>query len=436
MASVKFLLRGEKNPSPIYLRFVHTREIDMFLRLNILINPKHFDKKKETVKNVLDIRNREEINLKLSELKVFIITSFNSAYINGETINKEWLQSIVNTFFNRSFIEDVLKIKNEEVYLSDFATWWLDNKASTHKVSVSKYMSDETKLQYSRARDLIIEFEKKKKIKLIDVSVDTLDRYSEYLTLKEYSSSTIVRHIRRIRFFCERAEQLNIQVNKGYKGQVFVKPKEVEYKDPYLTEEEIDNIYNLNIKNVHLNNVRDNFIIGLCTGLRISDFLHRLSIDNIDNVYIKTTTKKTNHKVAIPIHPYVIEILQKRNGELPPSCDDAEFNVRIKEICKLAKINELMIGGVQEIVSDPVTGEQTTRKKVDKYKKYELVTSHICRRSFATNLFNKVPNKVIMDVCGWKSERQMLDYNKQTNMESANILAEYWNNKKKQNKAL
>ena len=65
-------------------------------------------------------------------------------------------------------------------------------------------------------------------------------------------------------------------------------------------------------------------------------------------------------------------------------------------------------------------------KVYGKYPKYELITSHICRRSFCTNLFGKVPNQVIMDVQGWKSESQMYDYNQQTNRESAIKLKAHW----------
>ena len=86
-----------------------------------------------------------------------------------------------------------------------------------------------------------------------------------------------------------------------------------------------------------------------------------------------------------------------------------------------------MIGGVSLV--DEKT--KVKRKVIKVYKKYELVTSHICRRSFATNLFGKIPNKAIMDICGWSNEEMLFKYNKQTNMESAKILKEYWEEKYK-----
>ena len=57
-----------------------------------------------------------------------------------------------------------------------------------------------------------------------------------------------------------------------------------------------------------------------------------------------------------------------------------------------------------------------------KYK-YELITSHTARRSFATNLYLKgFASKIIMAATGHKKETTFLKYLKITNQESAKIL--------------
>jgi integrase len=73
-----------------------------------------------------------------------------------------------------------------------------------------------------------------------------------------------------------------------------------------------------------------------------------------------------------------------------------------------------------------IYNKNTKRKEVDIYKKHELVTSHIGRRSFATNHFGKLPNSVIMRVCGWSKEEMMLKYIKKSNREDAVALQQYW----------
>jgi integrase len=89
-----------------------------------------------------------------------------------------------------------------------------------------------------------------------------------------------------------------------------------------------------------------------------------------------------------------------------------------KILCEKAKINQITEGTLFD--------GATKRNVVGYYEKYKLVSSHICRRSFATNLFGKVPNHVIQAVGGWASEQMMLHYIKKTNTEHAEVLKDYW----------
>jgi len=66
------------------------------------------------------------------------------------------------------------------------------------------------------------------------------------------------------------------------------------------------------------------------------------------------------------------------------------------------------------------------RKETGVFRKCELVSSHTCRRSFATNLYGKLPNKVIMAITGHTTETQFLSYIKTTNEEFAEILGDLW----------
>ena len=58
--------------------------------------------------------------------------------------------------------------------------------------------------------------------------------------------------------------------------------------------------------------------------------------------------------------------------------------------------------------------------------KYEMITSHTARRSFATNLFMRdVPAHVIRAVTGHKSEREFLKYIKAAPEQISRKLADY-----------
>src|SRR5690606_6511901 len=98
--------------------------------------------------------------------------------------------------------------------------------------------------------------------------------------------------------------------------------------------------------------------------------------ENVINNIINITTQKTNQNLYIPIHPQFEEVLTKRNGEFPRQIADQKFNKYIKTICEKVDIKEQVYGAK--------INPKTNRKEFNIYPKHELVTSHICRRSFAT----------------------------------------------------
>ena len=70
---------------------------------------------------------------------------------------------------------------------------------------------------------------------------------------------------------------------------------------------------------------------------------------------------------------------------------------------------------------------ETNRKEKGMYPKYELVTSHICRRSFATNFYAKMPTALIIRVTGHSTEREMLNYIAKPPIDFAEEMARYFN---------
>jgi len=87
--------------------------------------------------------------------------------------------------------------------------------------------------------------------------------------------------------------------------------------------------------------------------------------------------KKSDQKVIIPLHPVVLAILKKRNGIPPAAISNQKMNKYIKEVGKLAELNELVT----------VSKTRAGQKEVRTLPKYSLITVHTARRSFATNLY-------------------------------------------------
>lgn len=133
----------------------------------------------------------------------------------------------------------------------------------------------------------------------------------------------------------------------------------------------------LEIKDDGLNKIRDLFIVGLYTALRISDFseIERLKIVS-NNILIRSTVKNIA-PVKIPIHPKIKSVLTKRSSELtefnltPKSLENL-FNKEIKNLCQEAKIDEEIMGGLGS--------KHTNRKERGTYPKWKLISPHTCRR--------------------------------------------------------
>jgi integrase len=66
------------------------------------------------------------------------------------------------------------------------------------------------------------------------------------------------------------------------------------------------------------------------------------------------------------------------------------------------------------------------RKEVGMYKKWELITSHIGRRSFATNFYGTIPTTYLINVTGHSSESMFLNYLGKSNKDLAMELTNYF----------
>jgi hypothetical protein len=66
------------------------------------------------------------------------------------------------------------------------------------------------------------------------------------------------------------------------------------------------------------------------------------------------------------------------------------------------------------------------RKKSGTFEKWELVSSHIGRRSFSTNNYGKIPTSLLIGATGHSSEKMFLEYIGKTDSQKAIQLAEYF----------
>ncbi|MEX0314046.1 MAG: hypothetical protein AB3N18_07700, partial [Allomuricauda sp.] len=199
MASIRLITRTDKNPAPLYIRFIHGRKLDIFYNTKVLVNPDHWDNKEGNLKNLKAIRNRLFQFSRFEKLKSHIVYEFNEAYMVGKVIDREWLETTVNEFFDRPVTEHNLRIQEHLLYYGLYVEWWLENKSKTWRTAKNQYLSHRAIQQYESFQELWKKYRKGKgKIKIMNVDSIAIGGFVDYMENENYSMATIKRHISRL----------------------------------------------------------------------------------------------------------------------------------------------------------------------------------------------------------------------------------------------
>jgi integrase len=124
---------------------------------------------------------------------------------------------------------------------------------------------------------------------------------------------------------------------------------------------------------------------------------------------IQVDTQKTGDLIDIPLHPQVITILERWKG-WPKPMNPQDYNINLKKLGKLAGWTQKEYGEKVSLVK--IDGKMERREKSGTYPKYELLTSHLSRRSFATNMYSvgMMSSSDIRKMTGHKTERLLEVY--------------------------
>ena len=129
--------------------------------------------------------------------------------------------------------------------------------------------------------------------------------------------------------------------------------------------------------------------------------------------------QKTGAKVVIPILPPIVPILEKYDYQPPRSISNQRFNDYIKEVAQLAHLDD----EVATIHTQQEKGHFTPGRVETRRPKWQAITAHTARRSFATNMYKRgFPTLAIMAITGHKTEKSFLTYIKVSETENAALL--------------
>jgi integrase len=408
MASVNFSTRGKKNSIVLDLS-LNTKNR---LRCSTGFSTDN-DTWKQTKQKKGGTPEAQRLRTRLKELSEQVINSL----VDEPSPTIDWLQAQINQFRGIVVETDTNSLLNNiqnyvEVLPSKKMRY---GKIGATYTSIQKYKALKNKIE------LYEKFSNHKYL-VSDVSPTWIKDFEKWMYKTEkLNTNTAGRYIKFLKTVCTYAGANDIEIDKNLAS---VKGYSESRTPVFLSFDELELIENTTFEREALNNAKDWLLIGCYLGQRVSDLL-KLTKKNFKTIagmeMISLKQQKTGKSVMIPIHSVVKTILDKNNG-FPYKISDQRFNEYVKDVCKLAGIIEPVKGG--KMVTDKVS--KKTRKQFAVFPKWELVSSHICRRSFASNYYGDIPTSILKDITAHSTEAQFLQYIGKSQTNSALQLAEYW----------
>jgi integrase len=416
MATINFLYRSTKDTANLNLRLLYRLNgIDLIFgaKTKLEISKQYWTKQHDKKSKDIDVINFiADTNNELNKIENHILKAFNS--VKPTEVNKEWLQTQIDYYYNPP--KQVQQLPTE--LLKYFLHYIESKKTSTANSTQKKYSSTLRLLERYQIDNGSI-------IQIADVNISFKNKFEKYCEENNYGKNTISKLCKTIKAVCNDAALNYIETSSQLKA--FKAPTQAVEKI-YLTFDDLAKIEAIDEGKLteSLNNAKDWLIISCYTGQRVSDFM-RFTPEQIrtedGNSFLEITQKKTDKITAIPLHPKVLELLEKRNGNFPYRISDQKYNDYIKQVCKLAELNQPTKGSK---LLEIETGNKIYRKKKGVYPKWELVTSHIGRRSFATCFYGTIPTPYLINITNHATEAQFRCYLSKPSAELAKETFKYF----------
>jgi integrase len=411
--AITFFTQSKKEIAPIWIRF-RSPSADAKSRTNLTIDNGRIKNSRVVKYKASSSDNRAKKNLLIQknlalevvqaemtilELRVRTLSNQLKEY---EVINSRWLKRAVQPQLTHQYLQDHINV-------------WLKTKRSLKPNSYRKY----------ETLKIVIEgFERFQgnRLNLIEIDLKFRDVFEEWMGEEGYSLSSQVDYISLLKQALKFSHKRGETVHKDYMYLTDGLKKKKTLK-VFLSTKEIKSIIDLDLKGQEAI-ARDWLVVSCYTGQRYTSF-SKFTKEDIKNGAIEWQQIKNDQSfpVIIPILPQVQDVLDKYNGNFPPNFLDNEssnytqYNRLIKRVCKKAELDdveETLVSKTPLGSNIPLGVKTPSRKQVKSHKgtkpKWKLVSSHIGRRSFATNLFGKIPTEQIKQITGHETESSFLLY--------------------------
>ena len=423
-----FIRNNQKELQNVCFRLRDGKDIDLHYKSDIKVLLSDWDSKKSCIKepsgNIKDestirlTKSIDKVNVRKTKIRDLYLEHPHQSLLTSDS----FCEIIDRDLHPEKYVvaEEVSAPTTLFTHIAEF----IKTAPFRKKKKANTYITKSTIETYYLAQKQLLEFAKfkgKDDFLLSEIDINFYDQYVDFLTKKKVVLK------RRFVDDIEKQYSLNSIGNAVRTLKTFiadVKEVEVLRKDFYAFSEDVDNVF-LNedelqqlrdfdfSEHPHMSIAVDWFLLMAWTASRISD---RKQLGNIKNGFIECQQQKTGNSVHIPVHPVVIEIITKYNG-LPKKISDDKLNIEIKNACRLVGINSI------ETKTRTIGGKKVTTTN----QKFELISSHTCRRSFCTNMYLRdMDVLMILNISGHRTIVSFLKYIKVSQHQHAERMAKKW----------
>lgn len=421
--AITYLLRGTKIVKKVYVHVSKGRNGFKIVRPIPRMEIEESNWDKETKRAVLSAADKK-LSLALRSKKQFEIDQFNTSLSKfNDDLTKYFDELDLTGELTENKISNFIAGKGEKeipTKFTDFVDYYIQKRIG---------LTDSTKKVYNRTKNRVDE--KFPKLRMQDIDDDFKSAFAKHFDDNQYQRSYLRKTLKNIKDFWKFAKSKKISVSDDplfWQISKEFPDTEITPDDIYLSLEELEAIKKPELSD-YLDNARDWLLISCWTSLRISDFME-LKTDKIfekdGQRYIVLTPKKTQStkkELSIPLFKEVERILEKRNGQFPRAISHPKYNEYIKLVCEKAKLRDL-VKGTKKRQKTKVNNKTVYRNETGYFEKWELVTSHIGRRSFVSNFLRQIDAEKIKKITGHSTNSLIELYNKATALERAEELRE------------
>jgi integrase len=332
-------------------------------------------------------------------------TTFEDSIHDLSLLNKPLNHITVKAEMSKRLKPDTQKSNIVKGFWERFDQFLEISEGQLKPLTIKKY-----KTLYTRLKA----YEKKSKTKMTFdiINMNFYDDYMAYLlniknprrnNERGLLDDTISKEFSSLKSFMRWSLERRYHSNNTFQLKSFSANKKNKQDQVTLKEAEVESLLKLDLtSNTRLEKVRDIFCFGIFTGQRWSD-IEGFEKDQLKGHKWIFRSKKTGDIITVPLFGFsapALDILKKYDFRLP-LISQQKFNEYIKEVGKMADINEL-------ITIERLSGSKRVSRKGPKH---EFMSSHMARRTFVTLLLEKnIPITTIRKITGHKDIQTLMRY--------------------------